>query len=201
MPSSSPSEIVAIPSWPEAANSPSTSATVSPQSSSARSEACAIRSTGVMPCSTWPRSDSATPAMATPVNDHPRIGCTGRSRRRRWCPLEDGHAVVEGDAHPHADLPAAAHGAHHPKALVEVDERDVVRLLPAAVHRGRRVDGPQPSADAPFVGAHARVEDRTAAVVDLVGELTTGAVLGEEVGGRGHGVRSYVVDGSVRGHH
>src|SRR5215210_2339752 len=122
-----------------------------------------MRSSGVNPGPTSPRSDLATPTIAALPQ--------GSSLFRH----EDRHGFVVFLAHLEryalADLYLfgghALDPAHHHEALHEIHEHDVVRLAVPVMHGGRRVDGPPPVARLPgergastVRAEEPRVEDR-----------------------------------------
>src|SRR5262249_47626901 len=75
--------------------------------------------------------------------------------------------------------------AHQAEAFIAVDQRYVEGLALRRVHDGRRIDGAEPLADAPFqlVAAregtdHARIEHGTAGFrTELIGKLAAGQMI------------------------
>src|SRR3954454_4571847 len=212
MPRSSASVTLAHGSWVAAANTPSTSSAVSPASASAASAASAITSAAVRPGSARPICASAAPAIAMPVTP-PALRCADHRGNEPPGELPPRNASVPRESfrdlehrHRHRGLALAPLGllprqphartdrdvlgrdaddrAHHAKALVEVDEDQVVGLASARPDDGRRVDGPTARGHAPFGGADTRPEHRPTVLGDLVGELPPAAVLRIDVRGR-----------------
>jgi len=72
---------------------------------------------------------------------------------------------VDAEPDPHADLDRLGRDvldpAHQPKALVTINEGDVIRYAFARMGDGRRIDGAEAGADPPFepVAASERADD------------------------------------------